>query len=156
MRILKLNDCDATNGPGVRYSIWVAGCGFHCKGCWNSTTWDFDRGIPYSECKDNILESIGNISYISGVSVLGGEPLWGYMHSNDDDIYDLCKSVKDKYPNLTIWMWTGFEWKDVKDKPVLNYIDTIITGPFVEKLKNLNLQYMGSSNQELHILNNND
>lgn len=154
MRIIKCNPCDATNGPGVRYSIWIAGCGFHCKSCWNSSTWNFDQGLQYKEAKPVILEDIGKLTHIQGVSILGGEPLWRYMYSHDNDIYDLCKSIKVQYPKLDIWMWTGFEWDKVKDNPILKYIDTIITGPFIEKLKDLNLQYMGSSNQEVHYLNN--
>lgn len=150
MNILKCNPCDATNGPGVRYSIWVAGCGFHCQGCWNKAAWDFGKGIPYRDCKDVILEDIGKLTHISGVSILGGEPLWGYMVNGDNDILDLCSSIKGKYPKLSIWMWSGFEWSQVKGDKVLDYVDTIVTGPFIEKLKNLNLQYMGSSNQEVH------
>lgn len=152
MRIIQTKPIDATNGPGVRYSIWIAGCGFHCFNCWNSEAWNFDQGEYYKDCKDRILKEIGESKHIKGVSILGGEPLWRYIHSHDNDIYDLCKSIKEKFPNLTIWMWTGFNWSDIKDNPILKYIDTIITGQYIDKLRNLNLQYMGSSNQEIHYL----
>lgn len=150
MNILRVNTCDATNGPGVRCSIWVAGCGFHCSGCFNKTAWNFSQGKPYSKMKEEILNTIGSLEHIAGVSLLGGEPLWGYMKFGDNDMLDLCRSIKERFPKLDIWMWSGFEWKDVKDKAILKYIDTIITGQFVERLKDLKLEYMGSSNQEVH------
>lgn len=80
--------------------------------------------------------------------MLGGEPLWNYIKHNDIDILDLCKTLHELGYN--IWMWTGFEWDDVKNDPILQYVNTIITGRFELSKRNINLTYMGSSNQELH------
>lgn len=150
MRIIKTNNCDATNGPGVRYSIWIAGCHFHCYNCWNEEAWNFNQGEEYSKCKDRILKEIKNFKHISGVSILGGEPLSQYMRDNDNDILDLCKRIKDLGYN--IWMWTGYKWEDIKDNKIIKYLDTVITGQFIDNLKDLTLPYMGSSNQEIHYI----
>lgn len=150
MKILQINDIDATNGPGVRTSIWIAGCHFHCFECWNQSTWDFNQGTPYKDMKSGLIKRIADNKHIDGISILGGEPLSLYMREGDNDILDLCKTLKALGYN--IWMWTGFKWTDIKDKEIINYLDTIITGQFIAKLKDLNLQYMGSSNQEVHYL----
>lgn len=148
MRILQTKPIDATNGPGVRYSIWIAGCHFHCDGCWNPESWSFNQGTPYGKMKKQLLKEIFNNPYINGVSILGGEPLSEYMRKGDTDILDLCLTLHKLGYN--IWMWTGYKWDDIKDKAVIRYVDTIITGQFEKDKKDLTLPYMGSSNQEIH------
>lgn len=151
MRILKVNTCDATNGPGVRYSIWIAGCHFHCKDCWNPESWNFNQGTSYDDCIDKIINDIKNRSYIQGISILGGEPLSQYMRDNDQDILKLCKRIKEE-TGMNIWLWTGYNWEDIRDKTILKYIDTIITGRFEIDKRDIHLKYMGSSNQEIHYI----
>lgn len=150
MRILETKKYDATNGPGIRYSIWIAGCHFHCEGCWNNATWDFNQGTLYKDIKDKIFREIENNKHISGISILGGEPLSTYIRKGDKDIVDLCRNLKIKGYN--IWLWTGYNLEDIPQE-ILQYLDTVITGRFEKDKRDLNLQYMGSSNQKINYLN---
>ena len=116
---------DISNGPGVRVSVFMQGCTFNCKNCFNKETHDFNKGKEFTdEIIDKVLEICGK-DYIVGLSILGGEP----MHpKNIDGTLKLAKKFKEKYPNKTVWCWTGFLFdRDLKDKEVLNYIDVLVT-----------------------------
>ena len=147
MRYAKIRKMDISNGPGVRVSIFFQGCSFHCKGCFNSETWDFNGGEEFGDEQiKNILE-LANNDYITGLSILGGEP----MHpKNIESSLKLAKAFKEKYPNKTIWAWSGYLFDEyLKDKEIVNYLDVLVDGQFVEEKKNPTLKWRGSSNQRV-------
>ena len=147
MRYNKIRKMDIANGPGVRVSIFMQGCEFHCKNCFNQETWGFDGGEQFT---DETIEKVLNAcdkEYIEGLSILGGEP----MHpKNIEGTTKLAKAFKEKFPNKTLWVWSGFTFeKYLKDKPVLNYVDVLVDGQYVDELHNPTLKWKGSSNQRV-------
>lgn len=147
MRYNKIRKMDISNGPGVRVSIFMQGCAFHCKNCFNKETWSFKDGEEFTEeVVEKVLELCSK-DYIVGLSILGGEP----MHPNNiKGTTMLAKAFKEKYPNKTIWAWTGFLFdRDLKDKEVMNYIDVLIDGKYEDDLHDFRLKWRGSSNQRV-------
>ncbi len=147
MRYNKIRKMDISNGPGVRVSIFMQGCTFNCKECFNPETHDFNGGQEFNkETIDKVLE-LSKSDEIKGLSILGGEP----MHPNNiDGTMELAKAFKEKYPNKTIWVWSGFLFdKDLKDKEAMKYIDVLVDGRYVDELRNPKLQFRGSSNQRV-------
>lgn len=151
---------DIADGPGVRVTLFVSGCRHHCKGCFNSETWDFQYGQPYTEeTEAEILEALGP-GYIAGLTLLGGEP---FEPENQVELVKLLKKVRETYPEKNVWSYTGYiydkdlipggrVYTEVTDE-MLSYIDVLVDGPFVEEFKDITLQFRGSSNQriiELH------
>ena len=147
MRYHKIRKMDISNGPGVRVSIFMQGCAFHCENCFNPETWDFNGGKEFNEKTIDEVLKLCSKDFITGLSILGGEP----MHPNNiDGTTMLAKAFKEKYPNKTLWVWSGFLFdKDLKDKEVLNYIDVLVDGQFVNSLSNPTLKWKGSSNQRV-------
>ena len=147
MRYNLIRKMDISNGPGVRVSIFMQGCAFHCKNCFNPETWDFNGGQEFT---DKTIEEVLDLckeDYIKGLSILGGEP----MHPNNiEGTTKLAKAFKEKYPNKTLWVWSGFLFdKDLKDKEVLKYVDVLVDGTFVNELHDPTLKWRGSSNQRV-------
>ena len=147
MRYNLIRKMDISNGPGVRVSVFMQGCSFHCKNCFNPETWDFEGG---KEFNDETIEKILNLcgqNYVEGLSILGGEP----MHpTNIEGTTKLAKAFKEKYPNKSIWVWSGFLYdRDLKDKEVLKYIDVLVDGQYVDELHDPTLKWRGSSNQRV-------
>ena len=138
---------DIANGEGVRTSLFVSGCRNYCKGCFNKETWDFDGGNEFTEKTIEEVLELCSKDFITGLSILGGEPL----HPNNiEGTTKLAKAFKEKYPNKTLWVWSGFLFdKDLKGKEVLNYIDVLVDGQFVNSLHNPTLKWKGSSNQRV-------
>jgi len=147
MKYNKIRKMDIANGPGVRISVFFQGCSFHCKGCFNSETWDFLGGKEFTDEEIATVIDLAKEDYITGLSVLGGEP----MHpDNIEGTTKLVKAFKEKYPNKTVWAWSGFLFDEyLKDKEVLKYLDVLVDGQFVEELRNPNLKWRGSSNQRV-------
>lgn len=147
MRYANIKNLDISNGPGIRVSLFVSGCRRHCKGCFNEVAQSFEYGTRFgSETLVELLRLLSN-PHIKGLSVLGGEPL---EPENRDTVLDICKTVRVAFgAKKTIWMWTGYSWEDVKDLPVMKYLDVLVDGPFVEEQKNLCLPYCGSENQRV-------
>ena len=146
MRYNKIRKMDIANGPGVRVSVFFQGCEFHCKGCFNKDTWDFCGGKEFTDETINKILELCEPDYIVGLSMLGGEP----MHpKNIEGTTKLAKAFKEKYPNKTLWSWTGFTFEGLKDKEVMNYLDVLIDGQFKEELFNPKLKWKGSSNQRV-------
>ena len=156
MKYAAIKKCDVANGPGVRVSVFVSGCNHHCKGCFNEKAWDFNYGNDFSdETIDGIIKDLDK-EYITGLSLLGGEPL---ERENQKGLVKLVKKVKEKLPNKTIWCYTGFDYeKDVmgrmyeqwpETKDLINNIDVLVDGKFEMEKRNLNLQFRGSENQRL-------
>lgn len=147
MRYNLIRKMDISNGPGVRVSVFMQGCAFHCKNCFNPETWDFEGGKEFTdETIDEILE-LCNQSHIKGLSILGGEP----MHpKNIEATTKLAKEFKEKYPEKTVWVWSGFLFdKDLKDKEALKYIDVLVDGQYKDELHDFTLKWRGSSNQRV-------
>jgi anaerobic ribonucleoside-triphosphate reductase activating protein len=146
MRYNQIRSMDISNGPGVRVSLFFQGCHFHCKNCFNSDTWDFNKGIEFNDkVIDNILELCSK-EYVAGLSILGGEPLHPV---NINGTITLAKKFKSMYPNKTIWVWTGYKYEDIFNKEVLSYIDVLVDGQFIDELYDPKLKYKGSSNQRV-------
>ena len=147
MRYSKIRKMDISNGPGVRVSIFMQGCTFNCKNCFNPETHDFDKGEEFTDATIEKVLSLCDKDYIVGLSILGGEP----MHPrNIDGTTKLAKAFKEKYPNKTIWTWTGFLFDQyLKDKEVCKYLDVVVDGQYVDELHNPTLKWKGSSNQRV-------
>ena len=147
MRYNKIRKMDISNGPGVRVSLFVQGCTFNCKGCFNQETHDFDGGKEFTDdTVEHILKLCENDN-VEGLSILGGEPL---HPKNIEGTTKLAKAFKEKMPNKTLWIWTGYLFdRDLQGKEILNYADVIVDGQFVEELKNPTLEWRGSSNQRV-------
>jgi len=147
MNYCGLNHFDTANGEGVRVSLFVSGCRMHCKGCFNPESWDFNYGKPFRLNPEGItiIESL-NDPNIQGLSVLGGDP---FEPEHEEALLELFKTVKKMCPYKDIWVWTGRKHEQVKDSPLMKYIDVLIDGAFIEHLKDPNLQYRGSSNQRI-------
>ena len=135
---------DIANGIGVRVSLFVSGCNHRCKGCFNSEAWDFNYGKKFDVNAENEILHVLEKSYIKGLSVLGGEPL-----QQDSTLLEFLRKVKSKFPNKSIWLYTGYTYEQIKDKKELDYVDVLVDGKFVEALKDISLQFRGSSNQRI-------
>ena len=147
MRYNKIRKIDIANGPGVRVSVFMQGCSFHCKNCFNPETHDFNGGKEFTdEVIKHILE-LCDKDYIEGLSILGGEP----MHpTNIDGTAKLAKAFKEKFPNKNVWVWSGFLFdKNLKDTEAVKYIDVLVDGQYVDELHNPLLKWKGSSNQRV-------
>ena len=147
MRYNKVRKMDISNGPGVRVSIFMQGCTFNCKQCFNPETHDFNGGKEFNEDTINRISELCDNDNINGLSILGGEP----MHpKNIEGTTQLAKAFKEKFPNKNLWVWTGFSFdKDLKDKEVMNYVDVLVDGRFEEEFKNPKLKWCGSTNQRV-------
>lgn len=146
MRYNKIRKMDISNGPGIRVSIFMQGCSFHCKDCFNSETWDFKAGKDFNDEVINKVLDLASLPHIVGLSILGGEP----MHPNNrKGTIKLAKAFKKRYPNKDIWVWSGYLFDELKDIEGLSYIDTLVDGRFVLEKANPTLKFRGSSNQRV-------
>lgn len=134
------------NGDGLRVVLWVAGCSHCCKECQNPITWDPDGGLLFDDAaKQEIFDQLDQ-DYIEGITFSGGDPL----HSaNRLDVRNLMAEIKEKYPNKTIWLYTGYRWEEIWHYPMMKYIDVVVDGEFVIELKDTKLLWKGSSNQRV-------
>lgn len=158
MNYAKIKHWDIANGEGVRVSLFVSGCKFNCKDCFNKEAQNFDYGLPYTQETENELLKLLSDSHIDGLSILGGDPLW----QDIDGLYDLCMLVyKTKQLGKNIWLWSGFQWENIMhplNKPndiqlgqqtLISLCDIFIDGQFEADKKDLRLQWRGSSNQRI-------
>lgn len=137
---------DIADGPGVRVSIFMQGCSFNCKNCFNPETHNFSGGKEFTDETINHIIDLCNNENIEGLSILGGEP----MHPlNIDGTLKLAKMFKKTYPEKNIWTWTGFLFENLKEKEVMKYIDVLVDGQYVDELHNPTLKWKGSSNQRV-------
>jgi anaerobic ribonucleoside-triphosphate reductase activating protein len=150
MRYNTIRQLDIANGPGCRVSLFVQGCSFHCPGCFNPGTQDFEGGKEFTDDSYEAIIELAKPDHISGLSILGGEPL---HPKNREAVLKLARSFKTVYPKKTVWLWTGYLLEDVYEDLVGEGIDVVVDGRFVEELKDLRLKYRGSSNQRVIDLN---
>ena len=146
MRYHNITKDDMLNGDGLRVVLWVAGCSHCCKECQNPMTWDPDGGLLFDEAAKAELFAELDKDYISGLTLSGGDPL----HSaNRMDIRSLVTEVKEKYPNKTIWMYTGDTWENIMHYPAMKYVDVLVDGEFQIDKRDVTLRWKGSSNQRV-------
>ena len=148
-RIIDYKAFNFVDGEGVRNSLYVSGCMFHCKGCYNAATWSFKAGIPYTkELEEQIMRDLAQ-PYVQGLTLLGGEPFL-----NTGILIPLVKRIHKELPEKDIWSWTGYTWEELMletpDKlELLHLVDILVDGRFDITKKNLMLQFRGSSNQRI-------
>lgn len=146
MRYNKIRKMDISNGPGVRVSLFVQGCDFHCFRCFNPETHDFKGGKEFTKDTIDKILALSQKDYIEGLSVLGGDP----MHPlNRDGVKELLIAFKEAYPKKSVWVWTGFLYENIKDCDALSYIDVLVDGQYIDKLHDPTLKFSGSSNQRV-------
>lgn len=146
MNYMQIDKASVSNGPGVRVVLWVSGCSHHCPGCQNPETWSEQAGKLFDAPAVHQLYSCLAKTYVSGLTLSGGDPLF---EKNIGTITPLASACKSLFPTKTIWLWTGYEWADVKDLEIMSYLDVIVTGPFIESQKDYTLPYCGSRNQQV-------
>ena len=146
MRYHNITKDDMLNGDGLRVVLWVSGCDHCCKECQNPITWDANGGLLFDEAaKKEIYEQLDK-SYISGITLSGGDPL---HPANRAEIKELISEIHQKYPNKTIWMYTGSTWDTLYNDAIIQYVDVLVDGEFEVDKKDTNLLWKGSSNQRV-------
>lgn len=156
MNFATIKPLDIANGIGIRVSLFVSGCTHHCKGCFNEEAWDFDYGQPYTEQTEKQIIDALKLDYVTGFSLLGGEP---FEPQNQPELAKLLIKIKSVYPEKTVWCYTGYDFeKDLLTgkigkwdtvKTMLDNIDILVDGEYVDAMKNPDLKFRGSSNQRI-------
>lgn len=148
MRYAQIRKMDISNGIGIGVAIFTQGCPFHCKNCFQPETWDFDKGKEWSKEKEEKILKLMKPDYIVRLTVLGGEPL---IERNIEPLCDLFRQIKSIYPDKQIWVYTGNTYEKIKDiyPDIFKYIDILIDGQYVDKLKDYKLKFRGSFNQRI-------
>jgi len=146
MRYHNITKDDMLNGDGLRVVLWVAGCSHCCKECHNPITWDANGGLIFDQAAREELFSQLEQKYISGITFSGGDP----MHPNNAyEVTRLAKEIKERFPDKTIWLYTGDLWEDIKDNAIVGYVDVLVDGEFRIEQKNESLHWRGSANQRV-------
>lgn len=157
MHVGEVMTADVANGEGMRVSVFVSGCRNHCKGCFQPQTWDFNYGREYTpEIEQFIIDELSK-SYYDGITILGGDPM---EPENQEPVLRLLRRIKKELPDKNVWAYTGYVYDrdlvpggkrfvDGVTRELLESIDILIDGRFVEELKNLMLNFRGSSNQRI-------
>lgn len=169
MRYAQIRSMDISNGEGVGVSLFIQGCPFHCKNCFNSETWDFNGGKEWTEKTKNKFMELIDRPYIKRVSFLGGECL---ADQNLDEVLKLVKQIRISFPEKTIWLYTGFCWNDImcsfaglqadcvvldkkdieaweKRRKIISNVDVLVDGEYIDEQKDLSLKFKGSKNQRV-------
>ena len=157
MKYAAIKSCDIANGPGVRVSLFVSGCRHHCKDCFNPETWDFAYGQPFDEAVMEHILALMAPDYIRGITYLGGEP---FEPENQRELLPFVRNFKALYPNKTVWCYSGYTWEQLTGKEpcaarcevtdeLLQLLDVLVDGEFVQAKHDISLRFCGSSNQRL-------
>lgn len=148
MKYANITNVEVVNGKDVGVSVYTQGCPHHCYKCFNPETWDFDSGFIWSEKEENKVLSLLKNSYVKRLTILGGEPL---IKQNKNDLHNLLKKVKEIHPNKQIWLYTGYIYEDIKSEfyDIIKYVDVLVDGKYVDKLRDVTLKFRGSSNQRI-------
>ena len=137
---------DMLNGDGLRVVLWVSGCAHHCRGCQNPVTWDPQDGVRFDEeAKKEIFDQLAE-NYISGITFSGGDPLFP---ANEAELTELARTIRERFPEKTIWLYTGYLWEEIKDREIMTYLTVLVDGKYEEALRNTQLHWKGSSNQRV-------
>ena len=146
MNYCGLKKTDIANGPGVRVSLFVSGCRNRCPGCFQPETWDFSYGEPFTEQTEEEIIHALHPRWIQGLSLLGGDPM---EPENQAVLLPFLRRVKAELPEKDVWLYTGYRLEDVRESPLLPYVDTVVDGPFVAEQKDVSLAFRGSRNQRI-------
>ena len=146
MRYHNITKDDMLNGDGLRVVLWVAGCNHCCRDCQNPITWDPNGGLAFTEAEETEIFTELDKDYVSGITFSGGDPL---HPSNISAVTALAKKIRERYPNKTIWLYTGYEWEEICHLSFLSNIDVIVDGKFKIEEKDNNLHWKGSANQRV-------
>lgn len=162
MRYAQIRAMDISNGEGVGVSLFVQGCPFHCFGCFNSETWNFDGGKEWTEETEDKFMKLIDRPYIKRISFLGGEPL---AEQNLDDVLSLIKEIRNSFPTKTIWLYTGYSYSEIfrgqssclsqeglnnfKRREIIKQCDVLVDGEYIDEQKDLTLKWRGSKNQRV-------
>lgn len=154
MRYHNITKADMLNGEGLRVVLWVSGCSHECPGCQNALTWNPNEGLPFDEEAVKEIYHELDQDWCDGITLSGGDPLF---LGNRETIRNLVLNIKEKYPNKTIWCYTGYTYetlvkqagKDNNLNDILEHIDVLLDGPFLMRLANIDKHYVGSSNQRV-------
>ena len=134
------------NGDGLRVVLWLSGCSHCCKGCHNPLTWDPDGGLLFDDAaRDEIFEQLG-LPYISGITFSGGDPL---HPANVEGVRELIAQIREQFPDKTIWLYTGSLWEEIRMLPIVQTLDVLVDGEFIEEQKDVKLLWKGSANQRV-------
>lgn len=146
MRYHNITKDDMLNGDGLRVVLWVAGCSHGCPECQNPVTWDPDGGLPFTDVEKEELFAQLEKPYISGITFSGGDPLHGV---NEPEILALAKEIRERFPQKSIWLYTGYEWDYVKKREIAQYLDVVVDGRYQKELRDTQLHWRGSANQRV-------
>lgn len=145
MKYQNITHDDMLNGDGLRTVLWVSGCNHHCKGCQNPVTWNPEDGLPFDETAKRELLSYLDADYCSGLTLSGGDPMYP---DNRAEVLALVKEFRKRYGNRkSIWMYTGYEYRDIQGHPILDYVDVLVDGEYIEDKRNTARLWCGSDNQ---------
>jgi anaerobic ribonucleoside-triphosphate reductase activating protein len=152
MNYTRLLKADIANGPGFRLTLWVTGCMRKCPGCFNEEAQDPKFGQKFDEeTKKKIFKELAEPT-CDGLSLMGGEPL-SKVSDNRKQIIQLCRECKERFPEKDIWVWSGYTFEEIAGdrsmNGILNYVDVIVDGAFVESKKDLSCPFRGSTNQRV-------
>ena len=161
MNYAEIKYCDIANGEGVRVSLFVSGCTHRCKNCFNKIAWDFDYGNEFTESVENEILNACDAEHIAGVTLLGGEP---FEPQNQPRLLEFLQKFKARYPEKNVWCYSGYTYEELTGKKesrcftditveMLNLIDVLVDGEYVEELHTLMIRFRGSTNQRLIDLN---
>jgi len=148
MRYNSIDKCEAINGEGFGVSLYTQGCPYHCLGCFNPETWDFDKGKEWTQQEEDLIIEFLKPDYIKRLTILGGEPL---IERNIEPLTALLIRVKHIYPDKKIWLYTGgnFEFESIRCDNLIEHTDIVIDGQFKKELRDITLKWRGSSNQRV-------
>jgi len=137
---------DMNNGVGLRTVLWVSGCSHECKGCQNPMTWNPEDGLMFDDkAKSELMKDV-SMDYIDGLTLSGGDPLF---EGNRGEVLTLVKDIKKDMPDKTIWLYTGYDYEEISNLEILDYIDVIVDGKYIESLRDITMHWAGSTNQRV-------
>lgn len=158
MKYLDIMDCSVVDGEGIRVVLFVSGCSHHCPDCHNPESWDPNNGKEFTDKTIATVLKLLDRPYIDGLTISGGDPLF---IDNCRDVLKLCKAVKGVLPDKTIWLYTGYTYEDIYYTQIdnyyhintvcsiLNYVDVLVDGEFVQEERDITLPFRGSRNQRI-------
>ena len=146
MNYHKIDKCSISNGIGFRVVLWVSGCSHHCDGCHNPETWNKESGIVFEQNDWYKIARELERPYISGITYSGGDPLFP---ANRSIITSMAKTIRQLYPDKTQWLYTGYDFSEVKDLEIMKYIDVLVDGEYIDSKRDTSLPFRGSANQRL-------